>query len=60
MSDDTVVEIIYDVENSTDLSETVNIINKIDLINVDLNTLIKREVISFVKNVIFNQIVRNG
>ena len=42
MSDDTVVKIIYDEENSTDLSKTVNIINKIDLINVDLNTLIKK------------------
>ena len=34
MSDNTVAEVISDEENSTDLTETVETINKIDLINV--------------------------
>ena len=41
MSDNTVVEITSDEENSTDLSETVETIDKLDSINVDLQTLIK-------------------
>ena len=41
MSDYTVIEIISDEENSTDLSETVETIDKIDTINVNLQTLIK-------------------
>ena len=36
-----VVEIISDEENSTDLSENVETINKIDLTNVNHQTLIK-------------------
>ena len=42
MSDNTVVEIISDEENSTDLSETVETIKKIYSINVDPKTHIKQ------------------
>ena len=39
MSDNTVVEITSDEENSTDLSENVKTIDKIDSINVDYKLL---------------------